>query len=83
MLMFTQISQSIWMKFGLLPRPVGLLKLRLNFVCMTNIKGRERYFGDTTKSMLEIGLCSDVYTPIFLKLPTMADMIKIYTLIPL
>ena len=38
---FSQIKISIRMKFSMLPQPVGLLKLLLNFLCTSNIQGRE------------------------------------------
>ena len=40
---FSQISQSIWTKFRVLPPPVGLLKLMLNLFCMIGIWGRKCY----------------------------------------
>ena len=41
MLIFSQISQSIFMKFSMLPQPVGLLKLMLNMFHMIFIQGRK------------------------------------------
>ena len=40
-LMFSQISQSIWIIFGMLPQSVVLLRLMLDFFQMINIQGRE------------------------------------------
>ena len=38
---FWNISQLIWMKFGRIPQPIGLLKLMLNLFHMIAIQGRE------------------------------------------
>ena len=38
---FTEILLSIWMKFSMLPQPVGLLKHMLNVFCISNVQGRE------------------------------------------
>ena len=43
----SEISLLIWMKFSMLPQPVGLLKLSLDLFCRSNILRRElcrRYF---------------------------------------
>ena len=42
-LIFSQISQSIWMKFSMLPQPVDLLKLMLDSLHTVNMQGRELY----------------------------------------
>ena len=38
---FSEILRSIWMKFGMLPQPVGLLKLMLNMYHLIAIQVRK------------------------------------------
>ena len=61
-LIFSQISKLIWMKYGMQPWPVGLFKLMFFFFRMTSLQGRERYLGDW---IFKTGLRSDFYEPIF------------------
>ena len=47
-------SQSIWMKFSTLPRPVCVLKFILNLLCRSKILGRELCFSDFMKYTLNM-----------------------------
>ena len=40
-LIFSQISELIWIECSILSQPVGLLKLMLNMFCIIDIQGRE------------------------------------------
>ena len=59
---FAEILQSIWMKFSMLPHPVGLLKLILNLVCTSQIQI------DFVKHTFNIVLCEDTRESICFKL---------------
>ena len=43
--MFSQISQSVWVNFSMLPQPVRLVQLMLNLFRTIVIQGRELYLG--------------------------------------
>ena len=81
-LIFLQISQSIWVKFSMLPQSVGLLKLMLNTFHVISIQGRELYLHDCVKYIFNIGLCSDSFEPISFTLSMMIDTTKLCILIP-
>ena len=49
------------MTFGILPQPVGLLKLTLNLVCRNNIQRRDLYIGDFIKETFNTGLHSGTH----------------------
>ena len=53
----------------------------LNFVHMIDIQGREPYFWDFVKDMLEIWVRLDIYELISFKHDTKTDMPKLYILI--
>ena len=65
---FSRILLSIWMKFSMLPRPIGLLKLMLNLFCTHNIQGRELCSYDCIKYMFYIVLRQDTCELICFKL---------------
>ena len=49
-----EVSNSKWTGFRMLPQPVGLLKLMLNFVCTSSVQGKELCWCDCMKCMLSI-----------------------------
>ena len=49
MSIFLEISPSIWMKFSMLAKHVGLLSLVLNLVCTSNVQGKELCWRDVMK----------------------------------
>ena len=55
----------MYMKFGMLPLPVGLFKLMLNFFFnINNNQSREPYVGGFRKNMFKTGLSPDTYNKI-------------------
>ena len=81
LLIFTQISQLIWMKFNVLPQPVGLSKLVLNLFCIVNIQERESDFRDFINYIIYIGLCLDSCELISFKQGLIMDSIQPYSFI--
>ena len=61
---FSEILQLFWMKFTVLPQPVGLLKLMLNLFCTSNMQGRERCWRYQVKYLINIVLRLDTCEPI-------------------
>ena len=61
------------MKFGLLPQPVGLLKLMLNLFHVMNVQGRELYLRGFVKYIFNSGFHLDAYELISFKLDLMID----------
>ena len=61
----------------MLPQTVGLLKIKLNWFCMTNIQGSELYTGDLIKYTFDTGLHADAYDSNFFQ--TMYDDTQNYT----
>ena len=51
---FSDILLSIWMKCGMWPQPVGLLKLMLNLFCTSYIQGRELCWHNFIKYTINI-----------------------------
>ena len=64
---YLHFAQWLWMKFTLLLRPVGLLKLILIFFGMIHIQKIESWLGDFMKSTFYTGLHSDAYALIFFR----------------
>ena len=63
---FPQFSQSIWIKFDVLPWPFGLFKLILIAGGgMISIQGSELHFSYFVENMFKTGLSLDEYEPIF------------------
>ena len=81
-LIFSQISQSIWLKRSMFPQPVGLLRFRLNTFRVISVQGRELYSADFVRYTLNIDLHSEAYQPISFKLGLMIDTSKLDILIP-
>ena len=75
-LILSQISEFMWMKFCKLLQPVGLLKFMLNLFHMINIQEREFYLSDFIKSTFNNGLCSDANEVVCFKLGMMLDPTK-------
>ena len=55
----SKMSQSIWVKFSLLPQPVVLFRLILNMFHLINIQWRELCLHDFCKGYFNTGLCLD------------------------
>ena len=72
----------IWMKFGVLPQPFGLLKLMLNIFCTNNIQGRELCCCNCVKYTFHIILCQDTCEAICFKLDIMLNVTTLYSVIP-
>ena len=80
MSIFSEISQSIWMKFSLLPQPDSLLKLMPNWFCIRNNRGRELCWHDFVKYTINSVVCWDTCEPVCLKLGVMLDSTKLFSL---
>ena len=65
---FSEISQSVWLKFDSLPQPVDLLKLILNLFRTSNSQGRERCWCDFMTYTFNSVMCQDTCEPICFKL---------------
>ena len=76
---FSETSQSIWIKFSLLPQPVWL-KLMVNLFCANNIQGRQLCWCNVIKCIVNIIMYWNGCELICFKLGIMLDMIKLYTL---
>ena len=50
-LIFSQISQSVWMQFKMLSHPLGLLKPMFSVICVINIQQRELSLCDCSWSI--------------------------------
>ena len=74
---FSQIYLLIRLKFGMLPQPVGLLKLMLTIICTSNIQGRELCWRDSMKFMLSIVTCQNICEAIRFKLSMMLSTTKL------
>ena len=83
MSIFSQIYVLIWMKLGILPQPVGLLKLMLDWFYISNIQGRERLWCYFMKYMFNIVMHQDTCEPICFKLGMVLNTTKLYSLIPI
>ena len=55
-LIFSQISEVIWMKFGMLTWPLDLMKLMLNVIQMISTQWRKLCLDDFMKYTFDIGL---------------------------
>ena len=77
MLIFSQIFRSRRIKCGLLPQPVGKLKLMPNLIFMISIQGRELCLCDSMKCTFSIGLCLDSYRVICFRLGLMQDNLSL------
>ena len=73
----SQISRSAWMKFSVLPKPVGSLTLMLNVFHMSNIQVREPYLCDSVKYTFSIGVHWYTGEPICFKPSMMLDMTRL------
>ena len=83
-LIFLQISQLIWIKFSLLPQPVGLFKLIINLCCTIYIQMKKLNFSDFTNNvpLTTFVLHSDGYIQLSYKLGVVTDTTIFYILIP-
>ena len=81
-IIFLQISHSIWMKLSMPSQSVGLPKLILEMFCIIDMQGRKLYLHDFVKYLFNIGLYSNAYEPVSFKLK-MIDTAKLHILIPL
>ena len=80
---FSQILMSIWVKFRMLPQPVGLLKFMLNLFLQVVFKGENS--ADVIllyDYAFNVVMCWDTCLPICFKLGIMLDTTKFYSLIP-
>ena len=77
----SQTIQSNWMEFGILLRCVRVINLMLILSHSFNTQGKEPYLCDFFKENVNLGLCSDIYRPIFFKLGTIIETTKFYILI--
>ena len=66
----------------MLPQPVGLFKLMLNWFCTSDIQGRELCWHDFMKCTFNIILCQDTCESICYKLGMRLNATKLYSLIP-
>ena len=71
---FSEILHLIWIKFHLLPQPVGFLKLRINLFCTNVIMRRELCLSDFIKYAISIALCCNTCELIFSKLREATQM---------
>ena len=88
----SEISLLIWMKFTILPQPVGLLKLLLNLVFTIKIQMRKHcwwcfiFYGGgkkkKKKKYIYMGVCQDTCELIWFKHGMMLDRTKVCSMIP-
>ena len=76
-LIFSQISQSIWVKFGVMPQAAGLSKLMLHLFHKIDIQGREPFSDGFIRYALNIGLHQDPFGSKGFKLGMMLDTTKV------
>ena len=69
------------MKFGMLPQPVGLLKLILNLFCTSTAQERDLRWLDFIEFFIFIVLCLDTRTNLFQAWYD-ANTTELYSLIP-
>ena len=81
-LIFSQSSQSILMKFSLLPQLIGVLKLMLELLLMINIQGEEFHMRDFMKYTFNIGLHRNTCEPICFKPVMMLDTTNLNSMFP-
>ena len=76
----SEIWLSIWMKFSLLPQPVGMLKAHAKFILIKLFKG-ENSATRFMKHTFSIVMCQNTCEPICFKRDMMQNTTKLYSLI--
>ena len=78
---FSQISQSILIKFSMLPKLGGLLKVMQNLFCTMNIRGRVLYLYDFHEMYLWYWSASGLFGTKIFQSCQMLGMMKLYSII--